>query len=132
MPVQSSKKLERGHTVVADRFIDSSLAYQGGARRLGIDAVEQLNLPATQGLVPDFTFYLKLDADAARARSGQDDRIEAEGKGFQAAVIDAYAELVERYPDRYVVLDATQPVESLREEVWKTVAERRTAHAHVR
>lgn len=124
--------LERGHTVVADRFIDSSLAYQGGARGLGIDEVEQLNLPATQGLVPDFTFYLKLDAYAARARSGQADRIEAEGKDFQAAVIAAYADLVERYPDRFVVLDATRSIEALREEVWQTVAERRTALAHVR
>ena len=117
--------LEAGHTVVADRFIDSSLAYQGCARGLGIDVIERLNLLGTRGLWPNLTFYLKLDPEAARIRDGQADRIEAEGADLQSAVAAAYEELQKRYQGRYVVLDATQPVDELQVEILSVFNERR-------
>ena len=76
--------LEEGRVVVSDRFLDSSLAYQGGARGLGVDEVERLNRFATGGLVPDLTFLLDLDPAAAAERAGESDRFEDEGAGAPA------------------------------------------------
>jgi dTMP kinase len=106
--------LERGAWVVSDRFLDSSLAYQGIARGLGADEVLDLNLPGLQGRLPDRTFVLLLDAAAAARRLGSaPDRIEREGGAFLARVNDAYAELARRWPDRIVALDASLPVDAL-------------------
>ncbi len=100
--------LLRGADVICDRFLDSSLAYQGVARRLGIDAVLELNRLATGGLAPDRTFLLLLPAEVAVARaSGGADRIEREGIGFLERVDAGYRELVERFPERIVPVDAT-------------------------
>lgn len=102
--------LERGADVVCDRFIDSSLAYQGIARGLGLDLVLELNLTVLGGLLPDRTFVLAVDADAAaRRREGAPDRIEQEGDRFQAEVGRAYEELARRFPDRVELLDGTLP-----------------------
>jgi dTMP kinase len=101
--------LARGADVVCDRFIDSSLAYQGIARGLGLDAVLQLNLTVLRGLLPDVTFVLAMDAATAGARrEGAPDRIEREGDGFQAEVGRAYAELAERFPERIELLDGAR------------------------
>jgi dTMP kinase len=98
--------LERGADVVCDRFIDSSLAYQGIARGLGLDQVLDLNLTVLGGLLPDRTFVLAVDAaDAAGRRRGDPDRIEQEGDRFQAEVGRAYEELAERFPERVELLD---------------------------
>jgi dTMP kinase len=103
--------LERGEWVLLDRFVDSSLAYQGAGRRLGIDAVRELNLFATGGLAPDRTLLLTLDPERARARasarSEAPDRLEREGDEFFERVRDAYLELAAAEPDRIRVLDAS-------------------------
>jgi dTMP kinase len=104
--------LDRGAWVVCDRFVDSSLAYQGIARGLGVDEVLELNLPVIGGRLPDRTFVLLLDASAARL-AGAPDRIEREGDAFRARVNDAYHELVDRFPERMVALDGTRTVEDL-------------------
>jgi dTMP kinase len=106
--------LERGADVVCDRFVDSSLAYQGIARGLGLERVLDLNLTVLEGLLPDRTFVLALDAAAAGARrEGEPDRIEQEGDRFQAEVGRAYADLAERFPERVVLLDGSLPPDQL-------------------
>jgi dTMP kinase len=106
--------LERGADVVCDRFVDSSLAYQGIARGLGLERVLDLNLTVLEGLLPDRTFVLALDATAAGARrEGEPDRIEQEGDRFQAEVGRAYADLAERFPERVVLLDGSLPPDQL-------------------
>ena len=106
--------LERGADVVCDRFIDSSLAYQGIVRGLGLERVLQLNLTVLDGLLPDRTFVLAVDAAAAGARrEGTPDRIEREGDDFQAEVGLAYAELAGRFPGRVELLDGSLPPEEI-------------------
>ena len=98
--------LARGADVVCDRFIDSSLAYQGIARGLGLDQVLVLNLTVLEGLLPDRTFVLALDAAVARSRrKANPDRIERVGDAFQAEVGDAYTALAERFPERLELID---------------------------
>jgi dTMP kinase len=102
--------LARGADVVCDRFVDSSLAYQGIARGLGPEEVLRLNLTVLEGLLPQRTFVLALDAAAADARRGGDpDRIEREGVAFQAEVGKAYAALAGQFPDRIELVDGTLP-----------------------
>lgn len=106
--------LERGADVVCDRFVDSSLAYQGLARGLGLEPVLELNLTVLEGLLPDRTFVLALDAGAAGARRrGDPDRIEREGDAFQARVGEAYEELARRFPERIELLDGSRPAEKI-------------------
>src|SRR5256885_13211060 len=93
--------LEGGTDVVCDRYIDSSLAYQGIARGLGVDRVLELNLQATRGLLPDRTFLLLVDPAAAGARAtGTPDRIEASEGGFMERVDAPYRELAAPFPRR--------------------------------
>jgi len=98
--------LEQGKVVVSDRYLDSSLAYQGGARGLGIADVEQVNHFATRGLKPDLTFLLDLPPEDAAARSGESDRFEEEGTSLQEAVAAAYEALIRADPDRWRRIDA--------------------------
>ena len=110
--------LEGGADVVCDRYIDSSLAYQGIARGLGVDRVLELNLQATRGLLPDRTFLLLLDPAAAARRAGGDpDRIEREGNDFRSAVDEAYRELASMFPKRVVALDGTKSARELAVEI---------------
>jgi dTMP kinase len=98
---------ERGADVLCDRYVDSSLAYQGIARGLGLDAVLELNLAAVQAVMPDRTFLLLVDpATAARRTGGRPDRIEREDDDFRARVDAAYRELAERFPERVVPIEA--------------------------
>jgi dTMP kinase len=102
--------LEGGKDVVCDRYIDSSLAYQGIARGLGVDSVLDLNLAVVDGLLPDRTFVLLVDPAAAAERSNAArDRIEREGEEFHATLDRAYRELAERFADRIVALDGSAP-----------------------
>jgi dTMP kinase len=102
--------LARGAHVVCDRFLDSSLAYQGIARGLGVETVLELNRLVTGGLLPDRTILLLLDpATGLRRSAGEPDRIEREGLAFQARVGDAYRELADRFPERILVVDAARP-----------------------
>jgi dTMP kinase len=110
-------RLAAGEWVLLDRFVDSSLAYQGGARGLGVDAVRDLNAFATGGLTPDRTLLLRIDDERALRRVGgrveAADRLEGEPDGFLAAVAAAYDALAEAEPARFVVIDATQPPEAV-------------------
>ena len=110
--------LERGAHVVCDRYVDSSLAYQGLARGLGVERVLELNLEATGGLLPDVTFVLLVDPDVARRRMGEErDRIEREDDGFRARVDAAYRELATRFPERVIALDGDRPAEEIAAEI---------------
>ena len=114
--------LEAGRVVVCDRYLDSSLAYQGGARGLGIDEVEQINRFATGGLLPDLTFLLELaPAAAASRRAGERDRFEDEGTTLQSAVLEAYERLVAADPGRWRRVDAGRPPEEVHAEVLASV-----------
>jgi dTMP kinase len=107
--------LREGADVVCDRYLDSSLAYQGIARGLGVDAVLQLNLQATRSTLPDRTFVFLIDPEEAARRSatGSPDRIEREGLAFQARVDAAFREVAEMFPERIVLLDGMQPAADL-------------------
>jgi len=110
--------LRRGADVVCDRYIDSSLAYQGLARELGVDRVLELNLLATGGLLPDRTFLLSVPREAAAGRRDEEpDRIEREGEAFVASVDKAYRELGAVFGQRIVVVDGTRPAPEIAEEI---------------
>jgi len=105
--------LTAGRLVLLDRFVDSSLAYQGAGRDLGIDAVAAINAFGTGGLVPDRTLLLRIDPAAGRARSAQrgaaPDRLEQQPDAFFARIATAYDELARSDGDRIRVIDADQP-----------------------
>ena len=110
--------LARGAAVVCDRYLDSSLAYQGIARRLGIEEVLELNLTVVGGLLPDRTFVLQLDPAAAAKRTRRArDRIEREGEEFHAALDAAYWQLGQLFPERIVLLDGSLPPDELAERI---------------
>jgi dTMP kinase len=102
--------LEAGETVLLDRFVDSSLAYQGGGRSLGIEQIRTLNEFATGGLRPDRTLLLRIDPAAGLARISDRpaDRLELEDGAFFAAIARAYDELAAAEPERIAVIDASQ------------------------
>jgi dTMP kinase len=103
-----------GADVVCDRYVDSSLAYQGIARGLGVEHVLELNLRVTQRLLPDRTFLIVLAAgEAARRSVGDADRIEREGLEFQTAVGRAYEEVAAMFPERITSLDGSRPAAEL-------------------
>jgi len=103
--------LERGAVVLCDRYLDSSLAYQGAARGLGQGPVEEVNRFATGGLLPDLVVLLDLDpASGLRRRAGALDRIEAQDLGFHRRVREAFRDLAAADPARFAVVDATAPV----------------------
>ncbi len=106
--------LARGEDVICDRYIDSSLAYQGLARGLGVERVLEMNLLATGSLLPDRTFYLRVPAAEAAQRLGDDlDRLEREGASFAGEVERAYDELAGIFPERIVVADGRQSASEL-------------------
>jgi dTMP kinase len=119
--------LEDGRIVICDRYVDSTVAYQGGARGLGIDRVEELNRWITGGLSPDLTFLLEIEPGAAHDRPTDPDRFEEEGEALQRAVAAAYEVLAERHANRYVRIQADRPIGEVHEEVVARVEERRAA-----
>jgi dTMP kinase len=100
--------LEAGKVVVSDRYLDSSLAYQGHARGLGEAEVRLINDWATAGLEPDLTVLLRIDPAAAAARAGEADRFEDEGLGLQQRVAAAYEQLAAADPGRWKAIDAAR------------------------
>jgi dTMP kinase len=121
-------KLAEGAEVVTDRFLDSSLVYQGIARGLGIERVLALNLDAIRGILPDVTFLLLVDVDEAVKRSsGARDRIEREGEGFMTLVDNGYRQLAGLFPQRIVALGGDRPVHDIAKEVLDHVRERARA-----
>jgi dTMP kinase len=113
--------LEAGKMVVADRFADSSVAYQGGARGLGTSHVLSLTDTVIDGLWPDLTLLLKVDPELGLDRATSDDRFEAEGLELQRAVAEAYEEIAIIASDRVVVIDATGSVDEVHERVMEAV-----------
>jgi dTMP kinase len=109
--------LDSGRVVVSDRFLDSSLAYQGHARGLGEDEVRRVNEWATAGLVPDLTVLLRLDPRAAAGRAGQADRFEDEGLELQRAVAQAYERLAQAAPERWHAVDAAREPDAVHADV---------------
>lgn len=115
--------LEEGKAVLCDRYVDSSLAYQGVARGLGEPDVLSLNVWATQGLFPDLVILLDMEPEAGLARAGeQRDRIEAEDDTFHAKVADAYLHIAEEHPERVVIIDAATSPEVVHERVGEALA----------
>jgi dTMP kinase len=128
--------LDQGHDVVCDRFVDSTVAYQGAARGLGTDMVESLNEIAIAGCLPDVTVLLRIDPQRAEARGQQrlaaggadgSDRFEGEGLEFQRLVATAYDDLAARHPERIVVVDAEGSVTEVHARVMETVRRRNAA-----
>ncbi len=110
--------LAAGATVVCDRYLDTSVAYQGGGRQLGVDTVLELNLLAVGGLLPDRTFLVEIDVETALSRVGDKrDRIEQAEAEFWPRVVEAYRDLAARYPERYVVVDGRRPIPEIAEEI---------------
>jgi dTMP kinase len=110
--------LDQGATVVCDRYLDTSVAYQGAGRGLGVDVVLDLNLEVVGGLLPDRTILVDLDVETALARVGdKGDRIERAGAEFWPRVVEAYRALAERFPERYVVVDGRLSIAELAEEI---------------
>ncbi len=106
-----------GRVVASDRYLDSSLAYQGAARGLGVEEVAAVNRFATGGLEPHLTFLLEIDAVAAAARAGEADRFESEGQELQKAVLAAYERLAEAEPEHWRRIDADRPAEEVHADV---------------
>jgi dTMP kinase len=109
--------LQDGKDVVCDRYIDSSLAYQGIARDLGVERVLELNVHATHGLLPDRTVLVLVEPDVALSRSRPSDRIERESESFHRAVDSAYRSLAQMFPNRILTFDGTQPAPAIAEQV---------------
>ena len=130
--------LEKGNIVFCDRFVDSSLVYQGVARGIGVEEVAQLNVEevaqlnhfATDGLEPSTTLYLDVPAEVGLERihkargNRQFDRLDQEGLSFHTMVRNGYLELVKKYPERIVSIDATKSIEEVVEECFRILVER--------
>jgi len=119
--------LERGDIVIQDRYLDSSVAYQGAGRVLDGAEVRDVSLWATEGLLPDLTVLLDLDVETGRGRLDDSrtryDRLEAEAAEFHHRVREAYLTLASDEPQRFLVLDASQPVDVLAERIRARVSE---------
>jgi dTMP kinase len=116
--------LEEGRVVVADRFADSSIAYQGGARGLGTSHVLSLTDTVIDGLWPDLTLLLRVEPEVGLGRARGEDRFEAEGVELQRAVAEAYEEIVTIAGDRVVAVDATGTVDEVHKMVLAVVRDR--------
>lgn len=114
--------IARGMTVISDRYVDSSLVYQGHARGLGIDEIYAVNQFATAGVMPDVTFWMDVDPEVGLTRIHTDrgreiNRLDMEGRAFHDKVREGYAILHARYPERIVRIDAGQPLPQVAEAV---------------
>ena len=119
--------LESGELVLCDRYIDSSLAYQGYARGLGFDYVEKINRAAADECMPDCTVFLKLDPEQAFLRKGgadKNDRLELSGMDFHKKVYEGYLLLAEKYPERFAVIDASGTRGETHEKIVSALKER--------
>ena len=115
--------LEKGNIVLADRFSDSTLAYQGGGRKLDINMLKLINNFATKNLVPDLTFLIDISPDDAmkRANISSPDRIESAGIDFQNKVRKTYLDLAKEFSHRFIVLDGYKSVNSIHSFIWNRI-----------
>jgi dTMP kinase len=121
--------LARGEIMICDRFVDSSLAYQGHARGLGIDEVWEINRFATEDCMPDLTLYLDIDPAVGMSRIAANlhreiNRLDLESLAFHQLVREGYAEVAKRFPDRIHTLDADKSPVELAETAWAIVKKR--------
>lgn len=119
--------IERGAVVVQDRYLDSSVAYQGAGRTLDATEIRDLSLWATRGLLPDVTVLLDIAPDAGRARSsarGSLDRLEREKAEFHERVRECFLSLAAAEPGRFAVIDASETPEKIAEKIWAVVEPR--------
>ena len=110
--------LKEGKIVLCDRFLDSSLAYQGGGRHLGIDNVLNINLFATENTYPDVTFFFDVSPEIGLTRVSRDkkrvaDRLDNETEGFHDTVYESFKEIIKRYPKRFYVIDASKSLDEV-------------------
>lgn len=120
-------KLENGELIFCDRYVDSSLAYQGKARGLGYAFIEKINDYALKNFIPDYTLFLNLPPEQAFLRKGgvdKTDRLELSGMEFHRKVYEGYLELAERYKNRFIVIDASGTKEQTHEKIKKALIER--------
>jgi dTMP kinase len=116
--------LEAGRDVVSDRFADSTVAYQGAARGLGVELVQRFSDAATGGLAPELTLLIRVDPELAARRTEGEDRFEAAGLEFQRRVAAAYDDIASREADRIVTVDGTGSVEEVQARVIDAVKSR--------
>ena len=113
--------LENGTCIIADRYKDSTLAYQGGGRLIDIEYLIELNEFATYGLDPDLTIFIDISAEEAKSRSdvSHTDRIESIGLEFQEQVRKLYLALAKRFPDRFIKIDGNNSIEVIHSTIWE-------------
>lgn len=119
--------VNKGKVVICDRYVDSSVVYQGYARGLGIDTVEQINHYATLGLTPNLTILLDLPPEIGLARKKSQralDRLELAADSFHLKVTEGYRILAKRHPDRILSIDATQSIDSIHQEIIKAIKDK--------
>ncbi len=113
-----------GSWVVADRYADSTLAYQGGGRGLSVQSLDSINQFGTYTLKPDLTFFLDISIDVANSRMRVErDRIEKEGNEFQQRVREQYLKLHESDPKRFILINGEQSIDNVRKEIWTHIKE---------
>ena len=118
--------VEEGKLVLCDRFVDSSVAYQGGGRELGVETIQQINAPAVAGMMPDATLYLAIDHTEAlmrRMAASAPDRLELQADAFHGRVQQAYEQLIAETPDRFVVVNAAQSIEDVARDALRGVVD---------
>src|SRR6056300_1179680 len=114
-----------GKWVVADRYADSTLAYQGGGRGLSVNSLDMINEFGTYTLKPDLTFFIDISVDIANSRMRVErDRIEKEGNDFQQRVRDQYLKLSEKDSDRVVVIDGDKSIDEIKADIWTHMKEK--------
>ena len=118
--------IEKGITVISDRFVDSSLAYQGEGREIGMDEVFAINNFAIENRMPDKTIFLNVSAETGLSRIGSRaflDRLDQEGLDFHTRVYDGYQKVIERYRDRMIIIDAERSAEEVIQSAYMAVKE---------
>lgn len=121
--------LREGKLVLCDRFLDSSLAYQGGARGIGIDTVYNMNLFATEGMLPDLTILFDIKPEEGLARIAANsqrevNRLDVEKLTFHNKVRDSFHELAKKFPERFVIVDASKTPDEVFEDAYKAIEDR--------
>ncbi len=125
--------LKDGKIVICDRYIDSSLAYQGGARHLGIENIININMFATENTWPDLTLLFDIDPEIGLRRIAQNNnrevnRLDLEKLDFHRNVRKTFLELAKKYPNRYVIIDSSKPQNEVENETYKIIKERLNAN----
>lgn len=128
--------LKEGKIVICDRFLDSSLAYQGGARNLGLDNILNINMFATEGTFPDLTLLFDIDPKIGLERIAKNanrevNRLDLEKLDFHKKVRQTFLELAKRFPNRFVVIDASKSMEEVAENTYKAIMEKLNANRRV-